>query len=260
MLAVDLDGTLLSPDLRLDERDVASLRRAQEAGINVVACTGRPYPGALPWVRRLGLEGPMVCYQGAEVRTLDGEMLLDQGVPHDLAVEVIRFCEERDLHVQVYRDDELIVARDRPEAEEYAHHAGMEIHVVPDLDAAMGPTTPKVVVVAAEELVDRLLPEVRARWAGRLEAATSMPRYLEMTRAGADKSHALQFLCDRLRVDRSETAAAGDGRNDQPMLEWAARGYAVEGAPPEVVAAAAGRVIGRPGTGGIATLVADILA
>ena len=259
LLALDLDGTLISLDLKVDDRDAEALTRAQAAGMHVVAVTGRPFPGALPWVRRLGLEEPLVCYQGAQVRTPEGEMLLDHGVPHDVAMEVVRFCRERDLHVQAYRDDQLIVERDRPEAREYAGHAGMEVHVEPDLDQAMSATTPKLVVVADEDVVSRLLPEVRERWAGRLYAATSLPRYLEMTNPDADKRQALEFLCERLGVRREETVAVGDGRNDQPMIEWAGLGYAVEGAPPEVVAAAAGRTIGKPGSGGIAWMVEQLL-
>ena len=259
LLALDLDGTLISLDLKVDDRDAEALTRAQAAGMHVVAVTGRPFPGALPWVRRLGLEEPLVCYQGAQVRTPEGEMLLDHGVPHDVAMEVVRFCRERDLHVQAYRDDQLIVERDRPEAREYAGHAGMEIHVVLDLDEAISATTPKLVVVADEDVVSRLLPEVRERWAGRLYAATSLPRYLEMTNPDADKRQALECLCERLGVRREETVAVGDGRNDQPMIEWAGLGYAVEGAPPEVVAAAAGRTIGKPGSGGIAWMVEQLL-
>jgi HAD superfamily hydrolase (TIGR01484 family) len=210
-------------------------------------------------VRRLGLDEPLVCYQGAQVRTPEGEMLLDHGVPHDVAMEVVRFCRERDLHVQAYLDDQLIVEHDRPEAREYANHAGMEIHLVQNLDQAMSATTPKLVIVADEQLVNRLLPEVRERWAGRLYAATSLPRYLEMTNPNADKRQALEFLCERLGVGRQETVAVGDGRNDQPMIEWAGLGYAVEGAPPEVVAAAGGRTIGKPGSGGVAWMVDQLL-
>src|SRR5207253_5015087 len=69
LLALDLDGTILDMQLQLDPRDVAALDRIRSAGVTVVACTGRPFPGAVPWVNRLGLEGPIVCYQGAEVRT-----------------------------------------------------------------------------------------------------------------------------------------------------------------------------------------------
>lgn len=259
LLAVDLDGTLLTVDLELDPRDVEATRRAEAAGIRVVACTGRPFPGALPWTRKLGLESPIVCYQGAQVRTPDGGMLLDHGVPHDVAMEVVRFCREQDLHVQAYHDDELVVERDRPEAQEYARHAGMAVHVVGDLDAAMQATTPKLVIVAAHEVVERRLPEIQTRWAGRLYVATSLPNYIEITSPDADKRQALEWLCGQLGIRREETAAVGDGRNDEPMIDWAGAGYAVEGALPEVVAAACGRTVGRPGTGGFAQLVEALI-
>jgi Cof subfamily protein (haloacid dehalogenase superfamily) len=227
------------------------------AGITVVACTGRPFPGALPWVKRLGLETPIVCYQGAQIRDQNGEMTLDHGIEHDLAMEVIRFARERDVHVQAYSNDDLLVERDRPEAHEYADHAGMPIHVVGDLDRAMGPTTPKLVMVAKSEMLETLLPEVRRRWQGRLNAATSMPTYLEFTSIESDKAKALAFVCEKLGIAQSETVAVGDGRNDVSMISWAGLGVAVEGSEPEVIAAA-DRTIPGPGYGGIQQL-ADVL-
>jgi Cof subfamily protein (haloacid dehalogenase superfamily) len=231
--------------------------RLLRAGITVVACTGRPFPGALPWVKRLGLETPIVCYQGAQIRALDGEMILDHGVPHDIAMEVIRFARERDLHIQAYSNDDLLVERDRPEAHEYADHAGMPINVVPDLDKAMGPTTPKLVIVAKRETLEAVLPEVRRRWQTKLNAATSMPTYLEFTSIESDKAKALAFLCDKLGIAQSETVAVGDGRNDVSMISWAGLGVAVQGAEPEVIAVA-DRTIPGPGHGGIQQL-ADLL-
>ncbi len=190
-MALDLDGTILDMKLNLDPRDVEALGQIIFAGVTVVACTGRPFPGAFPWVERLGLDGPIICYQGAEIRLPDGTKILDQGVKHELAMEVIRFAQERDLHVQAYRDDKLIVEKDRPEAHEYADHAGMEIHVVGDLDAAMGPTTPKLVIVSTAQKLEELLPEARRRWEGRLNVATSVPTYLEFTSIESDKASAV---------------------------------------------------------------------
>jgi Cof subfamily protein (haloacid dehalogenase superfamily) len=243
--------------LNLDPRDVESLHRITGAGVTVVVCTGRPYPGAVPWVMRLGLPGPIVCYQGAEVRTLDGKTLLDHGVPHDLAMEVIRYAQERDLHVQAYRDDKLIVERDRPEARVYANHAGMEINVVSDLDQAMGPTTPKLVIVSTAEKIESLMTDARRRWNGKLNIATSVPEYLEFTSASSDKASALAFLCEELGISHEESVAVGDGRNDASMLEWAGLGVAIEGSPLEVIAAA-DRTIPGPGHGGIKQL-ADVM-
>jgi Cof subfamily protein (haloacid dehalogenase superfamily) len=225
----------------------------------VITTTGRPFPGALPWARDLGLDGPIICYQGAEIRTPSGEKLFDRGIPHDLAMEVIRFARQRNLHIQAYRDDQLLIEHDRPEAHIYATHAQMPLHLVPDLDAAMGPTTPKLVIVAAAEVLEGLLPEVRELWQGRLNVATSTPEYLEFTSHDADKAAALRFLCERLGVSRDEVAAAGDGRNDASMLAWAALGVAVEGSHAEVIEAARGRTIPGPGHGGIERLATMLI-
>ena len=241
----------------MDPRDVAAVGELRDAGVTVIVCTGRPFPGALPWVERLGLEGPIVCYQGAQVRELNGDVLLDHGIPHDVAMEVIRFARERKLHVQAYREDQLIVELDREEAQIYAKHAGMRVTVVPDLDEAMGPTTPKLVIVSLPEVLDSLLPIARQTWKGKLNVVTSTPDYLEFTSIESDKASALGFLCRRLGVEQAQTAAVGDGRNDATMIEWAGIGFAVEGSPPEVIAAA-DRTIPRPGQGGI-QILADAL-
>jgi len=264
-LALDLDGTILDLDrsgphikLTLDPRDVEAVARATAAGIVVVPSTGRPFPGALPWVQRIGIQGPIVCYQGAEIRNQDGSVLLDHGIAHDLAMEAIRFARERDLHIQAYRDDRLLVERDRPEAHAYAEHAGMEINLVPDLDSAMGPTTPKLVIVGEADRLNELLAETRERWKGKLNIATSEPTYLEFTAENSDKARALEFLCSRLGIPREQTVAVGDGRNDASMLAWAGLGFAIEGSAPEVLAAA-DRTVPGPGTGGIAMLVGELL-
>ena len=236
---------------------MAALTRIREAGVSVIACTGRPFPGAIPWTEKLGLDGPLVCYQGAEIREPNGGKILDHGVRHQEAMEVIRFARERDLHVQAYRDDRLIVERDRPEAHVYAEHASMTIHLVGDLDSAMGPTTPKLVIVAAPATLEALLPEARRRWQGRLNVATSTPDYLEFTSIESDKASALRFMCERLGVQQPQTVAVGDGRNDASMIEWAGLGVAIQGSPDEVQRVA-DRTIPGPGHGGIKQL-ADLL-
>ena len=259
MLALDLDGTILGLHLELDPRDVEAVHRLVAAGVAVIACTGRPFPGALPWVERLGLGGPLICYQGAQVRNLDGTLLLDHGIPHEVAMEVIRFARERKLHVQAYRDDQLIVEHDREEAQIYARHAGMQVHVVRDLDAAMGETTPKLVIVSTPEVLEGLLPAARSRWAGKLNVATSVPEYLEFTSVESDKASALRFLCEHLGIPRDQAVAVGDGRNDTSMIAWAGLGVAVEGSPSEVIAAA-DRTIPGPGHGGIQQLAEALLS
>ena len=136
-------------------------------------------------------------------------------------------------------------------------HASMAIYIVGDLDQAMGPTTPKLVIVAAPATLELLLPEARRRWKGRLNVATSTPDYLEFTSIESDKATALSFMAERLGVPRPATVAVGDGRNDASMIEWAGLGVAIQGSPEEVQRVA-DRTIPGPGRGGIKQL-ADLL-
>jgi hydroxymethylpyrimidine pyrophosphatase-like HAD family hydrolase len=106
-------------------------------------------------------------------------------------------------------------------------------------------------------VLETSLPEVRRRWQGRLNAATSMPTYLEFTTIESDKAQALAFLCKQLGIAQEQTVAVGDGRNDVSMISWAGLGVAVEGSEPEVIAAA-DRTVPGPGHGGIQQL-ADVL-
>jgi hydroxymethylpyrimidine pyrophosphatase-like HAD family hydrolase len=121
----------------------------------------------------------------------------------------------------------------------------------------MGPTTPKLVIVATAPTLETVMPEARKRWEGRLNVATSVPTYLEFTSVESDKASALAFLCGRLGIPQDQSVAVGDGRNDASMIAWAGLGIAVEGSPAEVIAAA-DRTIPGPGHGGIKQL-ADVL-
>lgn len=56
LIAVDLDGTLLAPDKSLSDHNRLALHQANELGIKIVICTGRPYLAAQPVLDQLGLK------------------------------------------------------------------------------------------------------------------------------------------------------------------------------------------------------------
>ena len=71
LIATDLDGTLLRPDFTVSERTRIALRRAADAGVEVIYATGRP-PRWLPEVYETTRHRPItVCANGA--LTLDGD-------------------------------------------------------------------------------------------------------------------------------------------------------------------------------------------
>jgi len=65
MVALDLDGTLLTSDKRVTPRARSAIRRLAERGVHVVVCTGRPPRSAFGYAVELGLGHRFVCFHGA---------------------------------------------------------------------------------------------------------------------------------------------------------------------------------------------------
>ena len=56
LIAIDLDGTLLSPDKTISPANKQALLEAEAAGVHVVICTGRPLSGVRPIFEEIGFE------------------------------------------------------------------------------------------------------------------------------------------------------------------------------------------------------------
>ncbi len=253
LVAADLDGTLIAPDLTWEEGLPDALADLTSAGIRAVVCTGRMLRSARRVAARLGIqEGPVVCYQGALVADLGRREWL-RHVPMDgrAAAEVVRHVRGMGRQLNAYIDDRLYVQQITEWARRYAEHVEVGIHTVADLatEVALRPPT-KLVLVTSPEDVEGILPGLQERWRGRLYVVRSQPEYIEFVDASVSKSAALAWLCTRLEVAREQVVTLGDGMNDVDMLRWAGLGVAVAEAD-EPVREAAGLVVPRAGIPGL---------
>jgi len=73
LLAIDIDGTLLNPQFEISPTDMAALRRAREAGVEIILVTGRRHTFALPIAKLFGFDLWLISSNGAVTRSLAGE-------------------------------------------------------------------------------------------------------------------------------------------------------------------------------------------
>jgi Cof subfamily protein (haloacid dehalogenase superfamily) len=90
LLGVDIDGTLLNPEFKISPGDLAALRRAHGAGVEVVLVTGRRHTFALPIAQQLGFDLWLISSNGAVTRSLSGETFHRDLLP---AETCLRLCE-----------------------------------------------------------------------------------------------------------------------------------------------------------------------
>ena len=240
LVAIDLDDTLLTPDLRIAPACREAVQAVRARGVQVVLATGRMFCSAAPYARQLGLgaETPIIAYNGGLVQTLGGELWVHEPVPLPEARELARYAINRGLCLNLYINDTLYVQELGPHVAYYVSIAGVQAHPVGDLLAFLQAPPTKMLIVDEAERIEALLPELREAFAGRLDVARSKPRYIEVTAPGVSKGRALAAVAARLGVPAEQVMAIGDGENDAPMLRWAGLGVAVANAMPAAKAAA----------------------
>lgn len=239
LVALDVDGTLLTSDHRVTARTVVELARVRARGVEVVLSTSRPPRALLPILAELGLVQPAVfiASQGALTGSYaaSGELsVLDrEPMPVELARQVVRSAAAAGLSVNWYVAERWLVP-------------GMD-HLIGIESATVG-TSPEVADLGAEvEGPDKILllaeatrPDISTAVevpAG-LVALASTPTHLEVTRADVDKAGALGRLCAGRGIGAAQVLAIGDGRNDLGMLRFAGIAVAPANAHPEVLAMA----------------------
>ena len=87
LIALDLDGTALTPQNKVAETTTDAVRRAREAGVHVVVSTGRICGEARDFAIDLDADDLMVTSGGATLSSISGEgCTMRMSMPWEAAV------------------------------------------------------------------------------------------------------------------------------------------------------------------------------
>lgn len=252
----DLDGTLFGADSELSARTINALRAADEAGVLVVAATGRSHHTT---TTRLAPARDMrwaLCSNGA-----------------------VRFDLQAGRPVRVTTLDQPTIAAlvtavrsATPETAfgwETVQGFGFEpefSHTPETYDRRGGPQTltelgtavkiyidhPRLTDVALQRALADHLPDG-------VVAATSGAPFIEATAASANKGAAAASLATEFGLAAEECVAIGDQMNDLSLLTWAGHAIAMQNAHPEILAVA-DEVAGHHAEDGAAAAIERLIA
>lgn len=235
LIAVDMDGTLLTDDKRITDRTVQAVRRASDAGIYFCLSTGRPLCAVSRYLDQLGIATPTITYNGAViVDPATGERIYEQGLEPEAAKEIWAFGHRFGTTICVWAQDMLYVSEVNERTEDYKKISGLEPIVITDFDRlADGGITKMLWYDDIEKMPEfqRILGE---EMINPVNYATSNPRFLEFIDRRVSKATAMERLGQHLGITRDEMMAIGDGHNDLPMLTYAGLGVAMGNAPDDI--------------------------
>ncbi|MDN5344663.1 MAG: hypothetical protein PWQ18_774 [Clostridia bacterium] len=242
LVALDLDGTLLTDQVVIEPQAKEAIRRVREKGITVTLATGRMFSSARPYAEELGLALPLIVYHGAQVRhSGTGEVLFERTLPLALARRLVNHIRAFGFPYNVYLGDRLYVESIQEENEAYAWRAGVDLYPVGDMLAFLQEQQQeplKIVALQEGPRLDPLEAAIRREVGDRVYITRSLPQYLEMLNPEVNKGRGLQALAEMEGIRSEEIMVFGDSYNDIQMFRYAGLAVAMANAPAEVRAAA----------------------
>lgn len=220
MIATDLDGTLLDGSSQVNDRTRVAVQRAVDAGIEVVAATGRSFRTAHPKLAEVSVNH-IVCSNGGAVFDRTTEAItathpMSGAVAADVIARVGAANEDAGFGWETaggFRFDSVF--------EEVCPQVD-EIRLGED----PGPLRDDMEIVKMFICIRGLRrldlqKAVLASLPAGATASASGSDFVETTAAGVDKATTLQTLCDARGITASQVIAFGDNLNDVAMLQWA---------------------------------------
>ncbi len=227
-IAIDLDDTLLQDDLSISVADENAVRRAIEHGVKIVLASGRMLESMQPYIRKLGIDLPVIAYNGAVIQEpLSGKTLYCHPVPQELAARVIPIFQAANIHLNLYLHGRLYIRDKTKWSEQYAASAGVTPHPAGDLLKILTDSPPKLLGIAEPDEINRMHQYLQQEFAAVLDFTKSKPNYLEILAAGVSKGRALEFLARKWGYEPNQIMAIGDAPNDLSMISWAGMGVAI---------------------------------
>ncbi len=237
LIAIDMDGTLLSKDGTITASAVDALKQAFHKDIIITIATGRMFASALKYAEKLGIDAPLITYNGALVKSSVSQRIYGHWpVNLDDALKVLNVAKKHSIHTNIYLDDVLYVESMTKEAIDYAEMANVDAvpvgDFIPFLRGKTGPT--KILGIGDPDKLKPLKTELINEFGNSLYLTGSLPHYMEVMSPGISKAKGLKSVACEFGIDKKQIMAIGDSFNDIDMIQYAGIGVAVANARDKV--------------------------
>jgi hypothetical protein len=248
LIAIDIDGTLLDSNFQVSARNLATLRRANSLGVEIVLATGRRHTFALPVAQALGFDLALISSNGAITRTSRGELFHRDALPLASALELVTHMTDFRHNLVITYDGEekgclLLETLDELNAsiKRWLEKNAEYLRFVQPIEHGMAGDPIQAMFCGTVERMAAAQKKLKGN-AGLLSRITALKTQydhrdlcmLDILNRGCTKGAALRRWAAARGYSPAEVMAIGDNYNDIEMLEFAGIPYIMGNANEEL--------------------------
>ncbi|PLR67479.1 Cof-type HAD-IIB family hydrolase [Bacillus sp. UMB0893] len=248
LLALNIDGTLLRSNGRLQPSTREAIDFVQKKGVYVTLVTSRHFQTAKKLAKALKINNILITHSGAFISDKVDRSLYENRISEEKTFNLVQVLETFDCNVRIVHERFSLGNRKKVSS----NIVGKTL---------LSPTDPlfypvQFVDSLGENLRDEPLaaPKIEVYFSGKdlcteaekvlsdafegIVTRLKSGNVLEITAKGVSKGNGLRWLGQHLKVAPEEMVAIGDSDDDKEMIEMAGLGVAMGNAPFEVKKAA----------------------
>jgi len=231
LIALDLDGTIISNSTNISEKCIDAINAADKKGITVAVCTGRVMGEIPEKIRNIESIKYFITSGGSSITTDKKFPLYSDTIETETVDSILEILSDYDCLIDLYIDGQGYMQKSDLEKlehfnvtdgfDEILHTARSFTDNILEYYYSNRPSLEKINLFFAHKKdrneaiyrISKLDPAPKV--------AHSMAYNLEVTSSTSCKGQALQYLTRVLGADMSEVMAMGDSNNDISMLKLA---------------------------------------
>lgn len=238
LVAIDLDGTLVTDEKELTKKTVEVIKEASKKGVKIMISSGRSFYRLERFIDALDLRKEnqcTICFNGGMiVENKTKEMLYSKSLDAEEVEELIQLGKALRLPIMIYtRDTHYVETIPEVVRKNTKNLKGMNLKVVNFNQINFKKPENyiyKVCFIDKPEKIIEKRKQISEEILKKYEITSSVPEYLEIVKKGIKKSEAIKVVMEKYDIKQDEVMAIGDGENDVEMLDFAGLGIAMENA------------------------------
>ena len=228
MIAIDIDGTLLTPEKKIHIQTKEDIKEAYNKGVIICICTGRAYPAAKRYVDELDLQIPLILYNGSRIISRDGkEIIFNKTIDKEISNSVFDIINMNDGTCCFWKDDALYFNKNNEYTVYYENLTGIKPTIINDYDESLFTNINKFIWFDTPQNLEFIKNNILNGVVG-IDCFKSQSHILEIVPNNVNKGEAIKILSNHYNIDISQVIAIGDDENDKSMIMAAGLGVAME--------------------------------